>query len=335
MKTVVSVSHPTLRHVAEAAGVSQMTVSRALGGRGRIAEATRAKIVMIAERLRYRPDPEVAKLMHHLRVRKRRQFQSVMVGLTTRRPDDQEWYFQAVVAGAAARAAGRGYGFEVVHVSPTGKNWTVVKRTLRGRGVEGVLFLPSQALVDLSGLLDWGNFSMVSASASVTGPTSHRVSPHHFDNSLMLCRNLVQGGSRRIGLVVSADHEVRTSHGFAAAVLWHGANEAAHAVPPLVIREGAELRRWFAREAPDTIIANELSSAREYARSLGLKIGGAVRFAVTSLMEEKHEGVSGIDERPGAIGGAAAEMLAGMVERRERGRPESPAVTLLNGRWVP
>ena len=52
-------------------------------------------------------------------------------------------------------------------------------------------------------------------------------------------------------------------------------------------------------------------------------------------MEEKHEGVSGIDERPGAIGGAAAEMLAGMVERRERGRPESPNAMLLNGRWVP
>ena len=60
-----------------------------------------------------------------------------------------------------------------------------------------------------------------------------------------------------------------------------------------------------------------------------------MRFAVTSLMKEKHEGVSGIDERPGAIGGAAAEMLAGMVERRERGRPESPNAMLLNGRWVP
>jgi hypothetical protein len=113
--------------------------------------------------------------------------------------------------------------------------------------------------------------------------------------------------------------------------------EATHAVPPLVVREGevAELRRWFARESPDTIIANELSSARECARILGLKIGGAVRFAVTSMMAEKHEGVSGIDERPGIIGGAAAEMLAAMVERRERGRPEALNAMLLNGRWVP
>lgn len=337
MKPANPAPHPSLRHVAEAAGVSQMTVSRALGGRGRIAEGTRAAIVAIAERLGYRPDSEVAKLMHHLRVRKRRRFQSVMVGLTTRRPDAQEWYFQALGAGAAARAAGRGYGFEVVHVSPTGKNWAVVKRTLQGRGVEGVLLLPSQAPVDLSGVLDWGNFSIVSTSASVTGPIAHRVSPHHFDNALLLCRNLAHGGSRRIGLVISADHDVRSGHGFTAAVLWHGANEAAHAVRPLVVREGgsAELRRWFAREAPDAIIANELSSVRDCARSLGLKVGGPVRFAVTSLMEEKHEGVSGIDERPGAIGGAAAEMLAGMVERRERGRPESPNAMLLNGRWVP
>ena len=337
MKSTNPTPHPTLRQVADAAGVSQMTVSRALGGRGRIAEATRERIVAIAERQGYRPDPEVAKLMHHLRVRKRRRFQSVMVGLTTRRPDDQEGYFRALVAGAEAQAAGRGYGFEVVHVSPAGKNWAVVRRTLQGRGVEGVLLLPSQAPVDLSGVLDWGDFSVVSASASATGPVAHRVMPHHFANALWLCRNLAREGRRRIGLVISADHDLRSEHGFTAAVRWHGANEAAQAVPPLVVRAAgsAALRRWFARERPDAIITNELSAARDCARTVGRKIGGPVRFAVTSLIGEAQAGIAGIDERPGAIGGAAAEMLAGMIERRVRGRPESPTATLLNGRWVP
>ena len=337
MKAALPTPLPTLRQVAEAAGVSQMTVSRALGGRGRIAEETRGAIVAIAARLGYRPDPEVAKLMHHLRVRKRRRFQSVMVGLTTRRPEEQEPYFRALVAGAEAQAAGRGYGFEVVPVSPAGKDWAVVNRTLQGRGVEGVLLLPSQAPVDLSGVLAWANFSVVSTSASVLGPVAHRVMPHHFANALWLCRNLARDGRRRIGLVISADHDLRSEHGFSAAVRWHGANEAAHAVPPLVVREGgaAELRRWFAREQPDAIITNEVGAARDCARSLGQKIGGAVRFAVTSLIGEAHAGISGIDERAGAIGGAAAEMLAGMIERRVRGRPESPTATLLNGRWVP
>ena len=275
--------------------------------------------------------------MHHLRVGKRRRFQSVIVGLTTRKPDDQEWYFRALVAGASAQAAARGYGFEVVHVSPTGRNWAVVRRTLQSRGVEGVLLLPSQAPVDLSGVLGWEQYSVVSASASVTGPDAHRVMPHHFANALLLCRNLARSGCRRIGLVMAADHEVRSGHGFSAAVMWHGASEAAQVVPPLVVREvgRVELRLWFKREQPDVIITNELSSARECARNLGRNVGGAVRFAVTSLIGEEHEGISGIDERPGAIGEAAAEMLAGMIERRVRGQPETPNATLLSGRWVP
>jgi hypothetical protein len=53
-----------------------------------------------------------------------------------------------------------------------------------------------------------------------------------------------------------------------------------------------------------------------------------------SLIDEAHEGISGIDERAGAIGEAAAEMLAGMIERHVRGQPETRNATLLNGRWV-
>jgi len=337
MKPLVADQHSTLSHVAEAAGVSQMTVSRAFGGRGRIAAETRGRILAIAMRLGYRPDPEVAKLMHHIRVRRRRRFQSVMVGLTTRRPDDSEPYFRALVAGAEAQAVERGYGFEVVHVAPTGKNWSVVSRTLQSRGVDGVLLLPAHRPIDLSGVLDWEKFSVVSASASATGPVAHRVMPHHFANALLLCRSLAREGRRRIGLVMSADHDVRSEHGFTSAVMWHGANEAAHAVAPLIAREAgsAELKRWFARENPDAIITNELSAARDCARSVGRKIGGSVRFAATSLNRQDHAGISGIDERPGVIGAAAAEMLAGMIQRGVRGRPESPNTTLLNGRWVP
>ena len=314
-----------------------MTVSRALGGRGRIASETKERVLAFAKKIGYRPDPEVAKLMHHIRVRRRRRFQSVMVGLTTRPPDDCEPYFRALVAGAEAQAVERGYGFEVVHVAPSGKNWSVVSRTLQSRGVDGVLLLPAHAPIDLSGVLEWKNFSVVSASASATGPVAHRVMPHHFANALLLCRILAREGRRRIGLVMSAEHDVRSEHGFTSAVMWHAANEASSAITPLIVREpgGAQVRRWFSRENPDAIITNELSAALDCARSLGRKIGGPVRFVVTSLNGQDHAGISGIDERPGAIGAAAAEMLAGMIERRARGRPGSPNTTLLNGRWVP
>lgn len=52
-----------LRQIAEEIGVSMMTVSRALNGRGDVAEATRARVLAAAKRLKYRPN----RLVHALK----------------------------------------------------------------------------------------------------------------------------------------------------------------------------------------------------------------------------------------------------------------------------
>ena len=326
----------TLRAIAAQAGVSVMTASRALANRGRIAAATRNGVLQIARDLGYRPDPEITKLMHHLRARRTGTFQSMLFGLTTHRPNVREAYFRALVAGAEAQAARRGYGFEVVSVSPTPADWAPLQRILQSRGAEGILLLPQSAPVDLTGLLAWAEFSVVAASASATGPRVHRVIPHHFANTLLLCRTLAQHGHRRIGLVIAADQDIRTEHGFTAAVTWHGLNEAPHFVPPLVKHgdPARALRAWFVRERPDVIITNEPRSARECARHLGCRISGPPRFVVTSIAPDRRDSLGGIDERPAAVGIAAVDQLASMVERRVRGLPESPASIQLAGCWA-
>lgn len=45
-----------LKQIATALGVSMMTVSRALSGRGHVAEATRARVIEVATQLKYRPN---------------------------------------------------------------------------------------------------------------------------------------------------------------------------------------------------------------------------------------------------------------------------------------
>src|ERR1051325_9261392 len=60
-------SNPTMQRIADAAGVSRMTVSLALRNHPRISAATRERIRQVAERLGYHPDPEVSKLMAYLR----------------------------------------------------------------------------------------------------------------------------------------------------------------------------------------------------------------------------------------------------------------------------
>lgn len=330
---------PTLRRIAELAGVSPMTVSRALGNRLRIAEKTRQHIQAIAEQVGYRPDPELSKLMHHLRGRKRPSFQSVICGITTRMAGAKEPYSDAVVAGARVQAGARGYGFMLRRVSVEPGDWAGVHRMLRSRGVQGVLLLPQREPVDLSQLLDWREFSVVAATSSMIAPEVHRATPHHFANALLLCRRLAAAGFRRIGFVTTREHDLRVNHVFSAVVTWHGLNEAAAAVKPLVIERDPpqELAAWFQREQPDVIVATDERSCRDYAKWLRLRMPGPVGFACTSGLPggEGNSVVGGIDEGPAGIGAAAVDILASLIERRVRGLPDSPTVSLLAGSWRP
>ena len=56
---------PTIREVARQAGVSPMTVSRVLTGRGYVTEGTANRVRAVFERLEYRPNP-VARLLRRL-----------------------------------------------------------------------------------------------------------------------------------------------------------------------------------------------------------------------------------------------------------------------------
>lgn len=329
-----------MREIARLAGVSLMTVSRALRNQPRVAEPTRKKILKIAQQLGYRPDPEISKLMHHLRRGLRPRFQSVICGLTNWPDPVKPPYFQALLVGAERQAAARGYGFSVMPFTSVARSGARLRRMLLSQGVQGVMLLPLRPTLDLAALLDWREFSVAASSLSVLGPEVHRVAPHHFANTTRLCRELAALGYRRIGLVVDAEQDQRANRGFSAALLSYGRHEAAEPVPPLVFdgELAAALGPWFRRERPDAIVATSESLVRDCARILGLRLPGPVGFASTNLSPASPSTrepavIAGIDELPGEIGAATVDLLAAMVERRVRGLPASPASTLLSGRW--
>jgi DNA-binding LacI/PurR family transcriptional regulator len=202
------------------------------------------------------------------------------------------------------------------------------------------MLLPQSPPSELGTLLDWREFSVAAASLSVLGPEVNRVAPHHFDNTVRICRELAALGYRRIGLVIDAEQDARAKRGFSAGLLSFGRHEAAEKVEPLVWAGALAdaLRPWFRQERPDALVATSEQWARECARILRLKIPGPVGVASTSVMATKvpRSGgaeIAGIDELPEEIGAIAVDLLAGMVERRVRGLPVSPAATLLAGRW--
>ena len=91
------------------------------------------------------------------------------------------------------------------------------------QGVEGVVILPMPRQRDLSALLDWEYYSVVSVTSSVTAPRVHTVTPNHFDNIIRACRQLTEAGYRRIGLAISRDWDERVRHRWTGGVAWQNA----------------------------------------------------------------------------------------------------------------
>src|SRR5882724_6608619 len=104
---------PTLRSIAREVGVSHATVSMALRNHPLISAKTRQRVRRVADRLGYRPDPEVAKLMHHLRLKHKARFQSTIAALSTVAEGHETPYALAIAEGAHRAAVALGYGFSV------------------------------------------------------------------------------------------------------------------------------------------------------------------------------------------------------------------------------
>ncbi len=324
----------SIRTIAELVGVSAMTVSKALRNLPKVSARTRARVRAAAAKVGYRPDPEVAKLMHHLRRRTHGTFHSLICALTDRPAEMAHPYHRRLVAGAQRQAQNRGYGFTVVTFDSAAAQRRQLQRMVWARGVQGVLLLPMREPVGLSDLLPWSDYATVGVTLSLLDPAVHRAIPNHFANTLRLCQRLSELGYRRIGLVIDADQELRVNHAFSAAVIRHNLAGREVAVPPFIYQRlvPAELVAWYRRERPDAIVATDEAFCRDYARILRLPIPGRVGFVSTNTSSRST--IAGIDELPEEVGATAVDLLAGMIQHGEKGLPGHPTTAELHGVWL-
>jgi DNA-binding LacI/PurR family transcriptional regulator len=325
---------PTMRAIAAEAGVTHPTVSMAMRNDPRISAKTRQKIQRIARKLGYRPDPEVAKLMHHLRMKHKPMFKSTIAAVTTLSEENEPPYAVALREGARQAAEAFGYGFSVFRVTAGEKRDSSLQRILRGRGVEGVLLLLMKDATSLGRFLEWNDFSVVAATYGVLVPDFHRAVPDQFGNTMLICRHLARLGCKRIGLVAWRSTLAVVDNRFSAAVMWQNTMGGTEFVRPFIyennLRDG--LRRWFVEERPDGLVVGTESDARAIANELGLPARGRMHIAVTE--RPGPTSFSGIDQRAAEVGRAASAQLHGLIQRGEKGIPAVPSVTMIKGHWV-
>lgn len=319
--------------IAAQLGVSTSTVSLALRKSPSISEPTRERVLRGAERLGYRPDPEISKLMSHLRVGWKPGFKSTIYALSTLPESEFSEYHADVLRGALQRAEQLGYGFTFKRFDPETVHRRVLQRMLVNQGIEGVMLLPMAASLDCDDLLDWSHFSVVAATYAVRSPQFHRVVPHQFANVRKACFELTSLGYQRLGLIQRRGFSSVVNHSFLAALTTENFLRPEHAVEPFLYSEDFPrgLKQWFAREKPDALVIDGEATYAIAIKAVGVGDGHGIGIALTN--RERDSVLAGIDEHGMAVGRTAVDVLAFKIQTGEKGIPSEPAVTMIDGKW--
>lgn len=175
----------TIKDIAREADVSIASVSRVLNNVGRVSDATRARILSIAERLRYVPHEGARSL-----IRKR----TAMVGMVL--PDLHGEFFSELLRGAdsAARALGMHLLVSTSHGDPDEAAAAI--RSMRGR-VDGLLLMSPHVDSTFAARHLSGDLPVVLLNAP-PGAAAHLVSIDDYAGAVAMVRHLSASGCTRI-----------------------------------------------------------------------------------------------------------------------------------------
>jgi LacI family transcriptional regulator len=327
----------TLRDVADAAGCHFSTVSLALQDHPRLPAATRQRLRTLARQMGYVADPLLASLSSYRSARRPVAFRSTLAWITnypTRDGWKQAEIFHHYFLGAAERARSLGYQLEEFWLGERGMTGARASQILQARNVAGLLLAP-QPTAGLSLDLDWPAFSAVALGYTLASPSLHLVSTHQFRSMKLALARLAERGYRRIGLVMLAASDARVDHNWLAGYLvGQQIMPSVGRLPHLFLHEWneREFARWLRREKPDAFVTKHAEVLPALAR-LGRRVPADIGVAFLTLPSVNGE-YSGLDENPREVGAAAADYLAGMIHRNERGVPAMPQRVLIDGTWI-
>ncbi|NBR45896.1 MAG: LacI family transcriptional regulator [Verrucomicrobia bacterium] len=332
----------SLQAIATRTGVSRMAVSLALRHRPGISEKTRRRILRVARKIGYAPDPELGKMMARLRQKTSTQTRSCLaylipgsaaghrlVSLT------EEKYSE----GARERAGEYGYRLEEFWIDEPGMPLSRLVSILWNRGIEGVIFAPLQQR--LSGTsprrieMDVGKFAAVEISETIESPPLDRATSDPYASMVRVLEEVHRAGYRRPGLVLEEALDFRVGGKWTAAFLrfHHSQTE----LPPpflVVVPRQNEFDRWFERHRPDVIVSVDRLGLR-LLRGRGELVPGNVGYASLDIDGDRADfpEVSGIDQNSRLVGAAAVDLVVAAIQRGQRGPPPHPVRTVIEGSW--
>lgn len=186
-------SRKTIKDVAAAAGVSVGTASRALNRRGRVSEATVARVTSAAKKMGYQPDA----IAQSLRLKS-----TMVVGMLV--TDLSNPFFAGVIRAAERRLQQAGYALLVGNTDNDRAKERNLIDLFRRRRVDGLILGPCEAEdTDMMGQLDAGDLPVVGYDRDL-GDGQSGLHVAHRKGAYEATRHLLNLGHERIALLSSS-----------------------------------------------------------------------------------------------------------------------------------
>lgn len=329
----------TLKEVAQKAGVSIMTASRALRNQANVTEDTREKVQKAAQQLNYRPNPLVSALMSYRRASRVIRDTLTLAFITNfSRADDWRTLRinQDFFEGAAQACMRHGYKLEEFWLREPGMSARRLSSILYSRNINGLLIAPLPvALGHLR--LEWPIFSAVALGYSLAWPRLHRAVNHQFRSIRTALRRLRKLGYHRVGLALRASIDERVEHHYTGGFLVDQQRlGSAHRVPMHVVpdRDWTEknFAKWFTKYRPEVVVSHH-EEVLEWLTRMKRRVPQETGFIHLNLPDTSGR-LAGVYQNGPEVGAAAADFLVAMLQRNERGIPELPHTILVEGTWI-
>jgi DNA-binding LacI/PurR family transcriptional regulator len=321
----------SLRAVAEAVGVSRMTVSLALRDDGRIRPELRAKVREAAISLGWVADPLVSEVMRSFVRRRKPTFRETIAVLWWRPWEELEAlptaFHRELRRGLAEGAARHGCGLDEFTI-PARNAGAVLRRQLKARGIRAVVITPpANERIPAPGL-NWGELAAVTVGTALRVPELNRAQHHHYNAMGRVLDRLAALGCERPVLLTQRGQAHRAY--LAAFLAWQGPDRAGD-VNSEPYGEG-DLAGWVRRRRADVVVAENdelLAMAAVQGGALATRFGG-----VSLDVDDPAGRVSGIHKDTRRTGVCAIDLLLQARFRHETGIPREPISVMNEGVWV-
>lgn len=291
------------------------------------------KIAETAAKLGYKPDPELAKLMTHMRSgRKTASPRTLAFIWAEREPGEiaKSSWSQQLLLGAQRQAKKLGFQLEEFHLEARGMTARRLSGILEARGIPGFILSPLVSRSRGHVSMAWEKFSSVVIGLGFARPQLHRVHHHHYLGMMTALRMLKKQGQKRIGFYCGSTINERMFRAWSASFLAH--HPLATPGDLLALRKSpsrADFFKWLRAAKPEVVIdaghvvKDWLESVPEARRP---------RHITLAWRSDAPE-VGGIDQKAGVLGAAAVDLLVAQYQQNERGIPESPKILMTEGVW--